>query len=210
MTASEDEILARVTLDKLHVVPCSRHFFHEIHSPRWSVGEVVRRESEVLHCTLVEYRCGDGKHVARLALVASVVALAVAFVQSAASEFHCCYRVAQHRMDSAESGLDVVLVLTEVEVLACTHCLRRYEVWEHSFPAAWQSASVEDDHQPVLVGVGKDVFVELHGLLLVASHEVNLQSLDASLLQPFHLLAALNDSVQFVFRSLRRVVPITV
>ena len=69
---------------------------------------------------------------------------------------------------------------------------------------------MEDDFKSVVVGICHNFLVELHGLLLVGTDEVNLQTLHTSLLQPSHLLVTLNHQMEFATRSLRCIVPITI
>ena len=69
---------------------------------------------------------------------------------------------------------------------------------------------MEHHLQTMTVGIAQDILIELHGLLLVATEEVNLDSLHTNALQPAHLLFAGNGGVHTVTWSLRGIVPETV
>ena len=61
---------------------------------------------------------------------------------------------------------------------------------------------MEDNLNAEIVGITEDVFVVLHGLLLVATEEVHLDSFYADALHPSHLLLASHDVVHTVAWSL--------
>ena len=113
-------------------------------------------------------------------------------------------------MDGSSEGLDVVVVLTEREVLTGTYSLACNEVRIHTLPTTRKCTAMEDDFESVVVGISHNFFVELHGLLLIRADEVNLQTLHTSFLQPSHLLVTLNHQMEFATRSLRSIIPITV
>ena len=69
---------------------------------------------------------------------------------------------------------------------------------------------MEDDHEAEIIGIGKDVFVKLHHVLLVASEEVDLDAFDAYALHPAHLIASHAAVVHLVDRRLGGVVPCSV
>ena len=97
-----------------------------------------------------------------------------------------------------------------MQVLARQDCLGRGEVRVHPFPAPRQRTAMEDHHQAEVVGIGQDVLVELHRLLLVGAEEVHLDAPDADALHPLHLPPAGNAPVHDVPRPLRRIVPVAV
>ena len=57
---------------------------------------------------------------------------------------------------------------------------------------------MEDDLNTKLIGIGQDILIDLHHSLLVATEEVNLDTQDAILLHPFHLLATGSRTVHLV------------
>ena len=110
-------------------------------------------------------------------------------------------------MQAGILGLHVAEALTEHEVLAGEHGLRTAIIRVHTLPAAWQSASVEDYLNPVVVGVREDSLVEAHSLLLVSGEEIHLYSSNAVGVQPSHLCLAANRVAHTMSGALRRVVP---
>ena len=69
---------------------------------------------------------------------------------------------------------------------------------------------MEHHLQTIAVGIGQDVFVELHRLLFVTAQEVDLDAGYALLLQPRHLAVAGQRGVHAVARGLRGIVGIAV
>ena len=61
---------------------------------------------------------------------------------------------------------------------------------------------MEDNLYAIIVGIAEDVFIVLHGLLLVTTEEVHLDALHADALHPSHLLLASHDVVHTVAWSL--------
>ena len=59
---------------------------------------------------------------------------------------------------------------------------------------------MEDTLDAKVVGIGQDVLIELHHLLLVATEEVDLDAQDAVLLHPGHLLTTGRRTVHLVER----------
>ena len=100
--------------------------------------------------------------------------------------------------------------LAKEHILASQYSLRSYIVGEHTLPTAWQSTSVEDTLNAITISIYQDILIKLHGLLLVASKEVNLDALDTNLLQPLELTIASQRSIQTVAWSLWCIVPITI
>ena len=110
-------------------------------------------------------------------------------------------------MDTGIEGLGITGALSEVQVLGCQHRLGCHEVRIHPLPPSGQRTTMEDHLDTEVVGVGKDIFVELHHLLLVPAEEVHLDAQDAVLLHPRHLLPAWTALVHLVLRTLRGIVP---
>ena len=69
---------------------------------------------------------------------------------------------------------------------------------------------MEDDLQSEVVGIGEDIFIELHHVLLVASKEIDLDAKDAGTLHPCHLLATGAYAVHLMTWSLGGIVPTSV
>ena len=69
---------------------------------------------------------------------------------------------------------------------------------------------MEDDLQAVAVGIGENVLVELHRLLLVSSKEVDLDTFDTDALHPLHLTFTGNGCVHAVSWALWGIIPETV
>ena len=113
-------------------------------------------------------------------------------------------------MDAGVLCLGITHALREMKVLAGKHCLGSSKGWIHAFPTAWQGAAMEDDEKPIVVGVGENVFVELHHRLLVATEEVYLYATNAYALHPCHLLTTHMRLVHQVAWALRSVVPCSV
>ena len=65
-------------------------------------------------------------------------------------------------MGTTVLGLCVTGTLSEMEVLRSQYSLGSYKVRIHTLPTTRQGASVEDDLQTKVVGIGQDVLVELH------------------------------------------------
>ena len=74
--------------------------------------------------------------------------------------------------------------------LGAAHGLHGHQVRPGPLPAARQRAAVEVDHDLELGRVLQDVVVEADDVLLVALEEVDLDALDAPLLQQLELEAA--------------------
>src|SRR5574344_750668 len=116
----------------------------------------------------------------------------IKFIQRATTEVHTAYRVANKRMDTGVYGLFVAEILREMEILTRQHSLARNVVGIHTLPSSRYGTSVEYHLQSVVIGIAKNTFVVLHHNLFVTSKEIDLDTFDAGLLHPFHLLAALD------------------
>ena len=65
---------------------------------------------------------------------------------------------------------------------------------------------MEDNLNAIIIGIAEDVFILLHGMLLVTTEEIHLDTLDADALHPSHLLLSSNDVIHDATRSLRCIV----
>ena len=79
-------------------------------------------------------------------------------------------------MNTGIGGLCITSTLSEMQVLGSQHSLCSHKVWIHSFPTPGQCTAVEDHLNAKVVGIRKDIFVELHHCLLVATEKVDLDS----------------------------------
>ena len=164
----------------------------------------------MLHRALEHDGSGKGKDIGSLALTAALVVGVVELIERRTSEVHRTHGVADERMDAGVLCLGITHALREMKVLAGKHCLGSGKGWIHAFPTAWQGAAMEDDEKPIVVGVGENVFVELHHRLLVATEEVYLYATNAYALHPCHLLTTRMRLVHQVAWALRSVVPCSV
>ena len=211
MTARQHGILAGIAVDETHVVPCRGHPLHEVDSPFRCVRQVIGCQSKMLHCALEQYRRGQRIHV-RCHTLASFrrVLLIIIFIKGAPPEVHAAHRVADERVQSGVESLRIAGTLREIHVLAGQHSLGRHEIGIHTLPTARQRATMVNHQKPVVVRVAQDIFIQLHGLLLVAADKVHLDAAYARIAHPRHLAAAHRGAVHPPARALRRVVPMAV
>ena len=113
-------------------------------------------------------------------------------------------------MEREIKGLSDGSTLAKEHILGGQHSLGGHIVGVHTLPTTRDGTTVEDDLETIAVGIGEDILVEAHRLLLVASEEVDLDALDADALHPLHLAFAGNGGVHAVARTLRGIVPETV
>ena len=147
-----------------------------------SLGETGRCKREILDCTLEEDGRGKLEDVAGASRVALLGIAVEAVLEECAAELHGAERVADKRMKSGIESFDVAVALVEYEVFARAHSLRRDIVRIHALPAAGHSAAVENHGYAIVVGIGENLLVELHCLLLVAGEEIDLDTLNAMIL----------------------------
>ena len=211
--AGKDHVLARIAVDEADFIPLRRDLLHEVHGPLRGVREVVRSHGEVLDGALEEDGRRQGEDVRGAADGArerGVVRRVIDLVQRTAAEVHRRHSIPDERVQAGVKGLRIVPDLREMQVFARQDRLGRGEVRVHPFPAPGQRAAMEDHHQAEVVGIGQDILVELHRLLLVRAEEVHLDAPDTDALHPLHLPPAGNAPVHDVPRPLRRIVPVAV
>ena len=131
-------------------------------------------------------------------------------VHNSTTPVHGCYSIAAEWMHGKLETFLLGMMLLEEYILRSKHSLTRYIIREHAFPTTWQSTSMEDNLQTIIVGIAKDILVQLHNMLLVATEEVNLYAFDAYRLHPPHLLFTCNYRVHTVAWSLRSLISRTV
>ena len=208
MPTGQDAIFSGITVEEHRFVPCSRHLFQEIEGQAGRVGQVVRRDGEILNRVLEQNGRGELEDVGRPARRPAIVRAVVAFVEECPAELHAAHGVANEGMEAGVEGLEVVEMLVEHEVFGGEHRFAADIVGVHPLPAAREGATVEDNHQAVVVGIAEDGFVEAHGLLFVSAKEIHLDTLHADFFQPFHFLFTHDGIVHAVRRALYDVVPI--
>ena len=142
-----------------------------------------------------------------LTCIATFVSAVDMTIHKTAAELHATNRITAEWVHSCVLSLNIAEVLVEIQVFTCKHSLATHIVRVHAFPTAWQGTSVEDDHQSEVVCIAKDLFIEAHCLLFVATEEIHLDSLHANLLHPLHILLACNRVAHHIDRTLCNVVP---
>src|SRR5574344_232070 len=202
-----DDMFPGETVDQAGLVPGRGHFAEKVEVDSRSVFKVVGRNCEVLYRVLVDHCQCKFKRVCRAAGVAMHVVPGKMPVQEGAAIFHTSCRVSDEWVQAGACCLQIAVLLTENEVLGCEHRFAADIVGVHSLPAAGDGAAMEDHHQGVVVGIAEDVFIKAHCLLLVASEEVNLDSLDAYAFKPAHLLFPRYGLAHDIGRTLNNVVP---
>ena len=211
MTTRQNDVFPGVAIDETDIIPRRRHLLHEIYRPSRSVRQIVGGEGKMLHGRLEQYgrsqRIDIGRHPTA---AARFVFRIVILVQRTATEVHTAHRIPDERMQAGIESLGIATFLREVQVLTGQYRLTGHEIGIHPLPTARKSATVVNHHQTVIVGISQDVLVKLHGLLLVASDKVYLNTPDAGFLHPFHFTTTDYHVVHATTRPLRRVVPITV
>ena len=103
--------------------------------------------------------------------------------------------------------LGIAGALSEMQVLTGKHGLGGHIVGIHPLPATGQRTAVENHLQTEVIGIGENILVELHHGLFVTAEEVHLDTEDAVLLHPGHLLTTRTALVHLVLRTLRSIVP---
>ena len=69
---------------------------------------------------------------------------------------------------------------------------------------------MEDDKQTEVVGISKNILIELHHRLFVATEEIHLDAFYANALKPLHLSFSGDSCRHAVAWALRGIVPIAV
>ena len=111
-------------------------------------------------------------------------------------------------MQTGIEGLVVTEMLLKDQVFRSQDSLATYIIGIHPLPTTWQGTAVEDNHQTMVISIAQHIFVKTHRFLLIASPEINLDTLHAQLLHPAHLLLANDRIIHLVCRALSYVVPV--
>ena len=69
---------------------------------------------------------------------------------------------------------------------------------------------MEYDEKSVIIGIGENLLIEAHHLLLVTAEEVDLYAANAVVVHPLHLTATGDCVIHDATRSLRSVIPVAV
>src|SRR5574344_5177 len=221
MTASEHAILAWIAVDEDCLIPCGGYFAKEVHADGRGRCAFLRRlhvlgflgrkvfgsDGEVLNRVLEEHACGQFMAIGCLASDATLVATLDVAVHETASKFHTSNGIADEWMGGGVFSLLVGRALTKIDVLRSKHGFAAHVVGIHAFPSSGNGATVEDDHDIVVVGIRENLLVVTHGLLLVASEEIDFDALHSYLLHPAHILLAEDRVAHDVDRALLDVVP---
>ena len=99
-------------------------------------------------------------------------------------------------------------MLIENHILRSQHRFTAYIIGIHPFPATRQSTTVEDNHQPMIIGITQYSFVQTHCLLLVTAEEIDLNTFYSLTLQPFHFALTGNRVIHQIRRPLFDIIPI--
>ena len=153
MTACQYNISAWISVDKTGLVPCCWHILEEVDLVLWQLGEVVWVNGYALYACLIYNGGCHLKHVGGVTAMTTLVVARHIAVHNGATPVHCGYRIAAEWVHGKLEAFLLCVVLQEVYVLRSKHSLARYKVGEHTLPASWQGASVEDNLQSVVVGV---------------------------------------------------------
>ncbi len=148
------------------------------------------------------------KRIAGAACCAGIVASVQATVKYGAAIFHDTRRITNKRMERGAERFDVAVVLVKYEVFRCEYGLAAHIIGIHPLPAAGQRAAVEYHVDAIVGGIAEYIFIQAHGLLLVAAEEVYFNCFDANVFKPLHLLFSYYRSVHKAGRSLYYVVPV--
>ena len=175
----QHDVTSGVTVDKLHFIPHRRNPFHEVYLESRHIRQVVRCQCKILDRILESHGCSQLENVGGDTGRAAVVPPVHALVEEGAAELHTSHGVANKGMKRGIECFVVAEMLVENHILGCQHGLATHIVGIHALPAARQRTTVEDDHQPVVVGIAQDGLVKAHRLLLVAAEEVHLDALHA-------------------------------
>ena len=140
----------------------------------------------------------------------ALVVLREVFVHDDATPVHRCCRITAEGVECEVVSLALSGLLIEEDVLGGQYSLRGHIVGIHLLPATRHGAPVEDDLQPIAVGIAENILVEAHGLLLVTTEEIDLDAFDTYRLHPLHLAFTGNRSVHTVTRPLGRIVGKTI
>ncbi len=128
-------------------------------------------------------------------------------VKRATAEVHATHSVAHKRMYCGIERLIVTCPLREMQILACKHCLTGGIIGIHALPSSRKCTAMEHYKKTVVIGIGKNIVIQTHGLLLVTAEEIHFYASYPVLLHPCHIFATLHNVVHNAARSLGRIVP---
>ena len=128
-------------------------------------------------------------------------------VHEASAELHDSDSIADERMKACRLSLLVALILAENKVFRRTYSLAADIVRIHLLPASRKRTAMENHHKAIFIGIAEDSLIMSHGLLLVTTEEIDLDSLYSEVTHPFHLLLAEDRIAHNIYRSLLDIVP---
>ena len=210
MATGHHDILAGIAVDEAGLIPCGGYLLHEVNLELRLFSEVARSKSEVLTTRLESNGGSQLEDIAGATCIALARLPVETLLQNCTAIFHRSDGVANKGMEAGMARFHIAETLTEIEVLGGKDSLGTAVVGIHLLPTARQGATVEDDLNTVVVGIGENAFVEAHGLLFVTTEEIDLNTSHTTVAQPFHLLLADNGIVHALAGILRGIVPTAV
>ena len=205
-----NKILAGIAVYELCFIPSRRNFLQHVKFELRKLIEIVRHYSNTLHIRLRDISSSNFENVGGMTRVAALVVARKIFVEHSAAIVHCCYCIASKGKCGKFLCLTLGTFFVEINVFGSPYSLGSYEIRVHSFPTTGQRAAMEYHENSEVVCIGKNILIQLHGFLFVATKEVHFYSCYTRFFKPFHLLAALKHRVHEITRSLRRIIPRTV
>ena len=206
MTAGQHDIFAGIAIHIAGLVPRGGDSLEEIQFGLRQLLQVIGLHGDALDGRLVGEGRGNLEGIGGLTRMTCLIVLRHILIHDDTTPVHRGHRITAERMHSEVEGLTHGSTLVEIHILAGQHSLRGHEVGIHALPATRQGAAMEDTLDAVAVGIEEDILVELHRLLLVATKEIDLDTLHADALEPGHLALTCHAGVQTVAWRLRRIV----
>ena len=206
MATGNNGIFSRITGDELGLIPGCRNALQEINLVLRKLGEIVRIDGDTLDSCLVHDSRSHLENIGGITAMTTLVIFREILVHDGTTPIHRSHGVAAEWMHGQFESLLLGMIIREEYILRSQYCLARYIVRIHALPTSWQGAAMEDNLNAIIVGITQDVFILLHGMLLVATEEIYLDALDADALHPGHLLLAGHDVIHDATRALRCIV----
>ena len=210
MATGNNGIFSRITGDELGLIPGCRNALQEINLVLRKLREIIRIDGDTLDSCLVHDSRSHLENIGGITAMTTLVILGEILVHDGTTPIHRSHGVAAEWMHGQFESLLLGMIIREEYILRSQYSLARYIVRIHAFPTSWQGAAMEDNLNAIIVGIAEDVFILLHGMLLVATEEIYLDTLDADTLHPGHLLLAGHDVIHDATRSLRCIVGHTI
>ena len=206
MATGNNGIFSRITGDELGLIPGSRNALQEINLVLRKLREIIRIDGDTLDGSLVHDSRSHLENISSITAMTTLVILREILVHDGTTPIHRSHGVAAEWMHGQLKALLLGMIIREEYILRSQYSLARYIVRIHALPTSWQGAAMEDNLNAIIVGIAEDVFILLHGMLLVATEEIYLDALDADTLHPGQLLLAGHDVIHDATRTLRCIV----